>query len=160
MLLKILLPILMFSTPVFAEKTPEQQNRNIKVYNPETLELGLLGYDPVGYFPEGGNAAMKGSDLITYTYGGITYRFVSEDNKEMFISNPLKYEPTYGAWCAWAMVQGQPIRIEPKYFIIAGNRAHFFVAPRARANFATDILGFEEKADDEWFSISKETPRK
>src|SRR5262245_39987156 len=57
--------------------------------------VGLGGYDPVSYFPEGGGKAEKGFVLRNYTYKGITYRFASDANLAKFKQNPVKYLPAY-----------------------------------------------------------------
>lgn len=68
-----------------------------------TSHLALSGYDPVAYFPEGGGKPAKGAQSISLVHGGVLYRFATEANKAAFESNPARYEPAYGGWCAWAM---------------------------------------------------------
>ena len=74
--------------------------KRISQYNLEN-KLAILGYDPVGYFTQG--KAIKGKKEISASYQGVTFKFSSTENKEMFLKNPSKYEPQYGGWCAYAM---------------------------------------------------------
>ena len=63
-------------------------------------ETGVSSYDTVAYFTEG--KARRGSGFHVTEYQGVTYAFVSEDNKELFLANPEKYLPAYGGVvCLW-----------------------------------------------------------
>src|SRR5213594_1234459 len=61
----------------------------------------ISGYDPVAYFQEG--KAEKGKKELAVFVQGVTYYFATLQNKEEFKKNPVKYEPQYGGWCAYAM---------------------------------------------------------
>ena len=106
--------------------------------NPQHVPVAIDGFDPVSFFkanPE------KGSEEITENYEGIVYRFASEENRAEFLTNPKKYEPTYGGYCAWAMRTGGKVPIDTRFYSFdfddEGNklRIHFFVAQRAMENF-------------------------
>ena len=137
-----------------------QTNRNVSQYN-LAAGVGLGSYDPVAVFPEGGSAAKKGLDEFRVIHSGVTYLFANAENAKTFEANPEKYEPTYGGWCAYAMGKrtGSKVRIQPTLFTIHGNRAHYFVARSAKAEFDADIAGFEANADVNWTRISGESPR-
>lgn len=139
--------------------TIEQPDRNESQYNNQ-FSIVLDGYDPVSYFPEGGGTPIKGSEQISYMYGMRIYHFVSEANRTQFMTNPLKYEPTYGSYCAYAMANGGKIRINPLLFTVSGNRLHFFVNHSAKASFDADVTDHENRADANWFGFSGEKPRK
>jgi YHS domain-containing protein len=139
--------------------TQTAQVRNISEYNLEQ-GVGLKGYDPVSYFTEGGAVPAVGQKQITLDYMGVQYFFATAENLNLFVKNPNKYEPTYGGFCAYAMASGAKVDINPMLFTIHGNRAHFFVSKRAKQNFDADIDGFEKRADDFFFQISGELPRK
>ena len=152
-----------FLTPLisvfFSLAVSAQVGRNVSVYNLDS-GLGLKGYDPLAVFPEGGGKATRGSPEFRLVYSGVTYNFSSEANSKLFETNPEKYEPTYGGWCAFAMASGQYVDIQPQLFTIHGRRAHYFVASRAKANFDRQIAEFETNADMHWKRISGEAPRK
>jgi len=138
-----------------------QVGRNVSAYNTDaTIPTGVKGYDPVSFFMEGGSAPQKGSSVITLNYEGVTYSFSSESNRDLFELMPEKYEPTYGQYCAWAMVKGSKIDIDPEHYIIDGNRIHFFVNSRAKRNFNRDVAGNADDADVNWKRFSGESPRK
>ena len=122
--------------------------------------IGLHGYDPVAVFPEGGGKPMAGLAQFSLAYNGVTYMFANCENREMFKTAPQKYEPSYGGWCAYAMASGSKVDIQPTLFTIHGNRAHYFVAARAKANFDSEVDVYETRADANWKQISGEDARK
>jgi hypothetical protein len=56
-----------------ATKTSLHQQHNLMGES-----VGLAGYDPVAYFPEGGGKPARGLISISHQYEGVTYRFNSE----------------------------------------------------------------------------------
>ncbi len=150
--------VLIWSLQLWATPTAEQPDRNEAEYNLEN-GLGLKGFDPVGYFAEHGGKALQGDPSIALTYGGVTYHFSSEENREIFTQNPTKYEPTYGGWCAWAMANEAYFDIDPMLFTQNGNRMHFFISASAKLQFDEDLENRENDADVFWEDETGETPR-
>ena len=86
--------------------------------------VALSGYDPVSYFMD---SPMKGYPALKYSYEGTTYQFENEENRQAFIEQPKKYAPAYGGWCAWAMLDGEKVKIDPlSYKIIDGKNYVFY----------------------------------
>lgn len=144
---------------VFSLTLHAQEGRNVSKYNLE-VGTGLKGYDPVAVFPEGGGSPAQGKTEHSLLHAGVLYYFASAANMKRFSSDPEKYEPTYGGWCAYAMASGAQVDIDPTLVTISGRRAHYFVARRAKASFDRDVAGFEANADREWRRISGEAPRR
>ena len=149
---------LLLSFQVLATPTAEQPDRAVEHYNLEN-KLGLKGYDPVAYFEDQGGEAIKGDAKIATTYGDVMYRFASEENREIFLEDPTKYEPTYGGWCAWAMANEAYADIDPMIYTQHGDRMHFFISRGAKARFDQQLKSREKSADDYWKSESGEEPR-
>ncbi len=81
------------------------------------------GYDTVAYFTE--NKAVEGDEDFQVTWHGAVWHFSSAENKALFESNPLKYAPQYGGWCAYAMAsEGDTYRIEPDIFDIKDGKLY------------------------------------
>lgn len=159
-MIKPILTIILYGLFLYSPISAQAQiSRNIPVYNLEA-GIGLKGYDPVSYFPEGGGNPLPGDSDISLNFEGVIYLFSNTTNRDQFMENPGRYEPTYGGWCAYAMASGSTVDIQPMIFTINGNRLHFFVSHRAKRNFDSDILGFETRADEFWRKISGEDPRK
>ena len=114
------------------EGASERQWTEIRLqkYQLEKKTLGAQGYDPVAYFPEGDpkgkGQPTKGDKKIVHTYNGVTYRFSSKKNRDLFKANPEKYEPAYGGWCAYAAAQETYTEPNPKNFKIQDGRLLLF----------------------------------
>lgn len=86
--------------------------------------LAIEGYDPVSYFS---NKPSKGKPGFNWVHGGTTYRFISAENLNAFRSNPAKYEPVYGGWCAYAMGEtGEKVKVDPETFKIVDGKLYLF----------------------------------
>jgi hypothetical protein len=105
--------------------------------NVSGAKVALEGYDPVAYHL---NKPGKGSEQISLVHENIVYHFVNEENKISFKKDPEKYTPAYGGWCAWAMLNGEKVKVDPlRYKIIDGKNYLYY------NSFFTDTL---EKWDD------------
>src|SRR5690348_9253099 len=72
-----------------------------KTFNVGKNGLAIEGYDPVAYFTVG--KAIEGKKQWATISDGITYYFSSAANRDLFQKDPVKYQPQYGGWCAYAM---------------------------------------------------------
>jgi len=94
-------------------------------YNIAKKQLGIGGYDLVAYFTLG--KAKEGNATNTATYQGITYRFISAENCNLYKKNPNQYEPQYGGWCAYAMGNdGSKVEVDPETFKINNGKLYLF----------------------------------
>lgn len=102
----------------FTSFTSKKENFNLK------KNIILNGYDVVSYFDLN---PIKGINLFTDTLDGIVYKFSSKENLNKFISNPKKYQPQYGGWCAYAMaLNGNKVSVNPKAFEIRDGKLYLF----------------------------------
>ena len=82
------------------------------------------GYDVVSYFE---NSVNKGSSAYATTFDGAKFRFSSQENLETFITNPTKYVPQYGGYCAYAVaVQANKVAVDPETFEIRNGKLFLF----------------------------------
>jgi YHS domain-containing protein len=113
------------------------------------------GYDVIAYFS---NNALKGSSKFEYKYDSADYRFSSLQNLESFKSNPKKYVPQYGGWCAYAMAdKGEKVSINPKTFEIRNGKLYLFYNAYFNNTFESWIeespLKLISKANVNWNKI-------
>jgi hypothetical protein len=93
--------------------------------------IGVSGYDPVSYFPEGGGKAQKGLIRLAFQHKDVTYRFATQENLDRFKSNPGKYLPAFGGWCAWAVGElGKKVDVDPESFEVRDGRLYLFYRDR------------------------------
>lgn len=117
--------------------------------------IAIDGYDPVTYYagkPEEGN------DDITASYNGVTYHFLSQKNKEVFLNNPKKYEPAYGGWCAYAMGEtGEKVKVDPETFKIIDGKIYLFYnfwGTNTLESWNNNEKALKEKADNNWKQLT------
>ena len=119
--MKYLLSVYLLST--FFGTTAQDLEIRLKHFNVND-GLALQGYDPVSYFT---TEPMEGRKEISYLHKGVKYHFANARNRDTFVSNPEKYEPAYGGWCAYAMGEkGEKIRVDPETFKIIQGKVYLF----------------------------------
>jgi YHS domain-containing protein len=127
-----------------------------KEYNLEN-KLAIQGYDPVAYFS---NKVVKGDKIAAATYEGTIYYFSTKENKKLFESNPSKYEPQYGGWCAYAMGNiGKKVTIDPTTFKIVDGKLYLFYNAyfnNTLKSWNKDEKKLKAKADINWSNIIKQ----
>ena len=127
----------------------------------DTLGHGVAigGFDPVAYFPEGGGKPAKGFVKRDFQYNGVTYRFASDANRDLFRATPDKYLPAYNGWCAWAMAElNAKVDVEPTAYEIYKGKLYVFYDHadlNRRAMWLKDPKGMVAKADANWKALSK-----
>ncbi len=95
-----------------------------KEYNTNKKGFIADGYDVVSYFS---NKAVEGDKEFTLEYKGVKYQFVSDENLKKFVSNPKKYTPQYGGWCAYAIgAKNEKVKINPDTFEIRDGKLYLF----------------------------------
>ena len=110
--------------------------------------LALQGYDPVAYFTDG--KPVDGDEAITAMHEGATYRFASAQNRDLFVSNPDKYAPAYGGFCAYAAARGYQAPIDPTAFTVVDGRLYLNYSKRVRGKWEEDIPGNLKKSEKNW----------
>ncbi len=125
-------------------------------YNLPRSGVALEGYCPVAYFAV--NKPVRGTPEFASTYDGVTYYLVSADAKRAFDSDPQKYIPAFGGWCAFGMSVQDKFPVDPTNFKIVNGRLMVFLR-----NDGVDALqlwnkGNESlltaKADAHWKKVS------
>ncbi|MCB9743123.1 MAG: YHS domain protein [Alphaproteobacteria bacterium] len=115
--------------------------------------LALDGYDPVAYFVSG--APTKGSEDITTSWGGGTWRFSSAENRALFVADPAKYAPQYGGYCAWAVSEGYTADIDPAAWKIVDGKLYLNYSLKVQAQWEQDVPGRIKKADANWPKVAQ-----
>jgi YHS domain-containing protein len=86
--------------------------------------MALQGYDPVSYHGQG---PVPGKAELSTTQDGAVYHFSSRENLELFSADPENYLPAFGGWCAWAILDGEKVEVDPEtYKIIDGSTYLFY----------------------------------
>lgn len=123
---------------------------NIEV-NANGNDLAIKGYDTVSYFTKG--APTKGSDKFTAAYNGAIYQFSTADNRDLFQSDPSKYAPQYGGFCAFGVTMNKKFDTDPMAWHIRGDKLYLNLNKNVQKKWVTDIPGYIETAQTNWVDI-------
>jgi hypothetical protein len=116
--------------------------------------LAIKGYDPVAFHKEG--KAVKGSSSYELNWKDAKWRFASAENKDLFESNPERYAPRYGGYCAWAVSQGYTASVDPKNaWNIVDDRLYLNYNAEIKEKWEQDIPRHIQKADANWPGVLK-----
>jgi YHS domain-containing protein len=112
-----------------------------------TAPLAIKGYDPVAYFIQG--KPTKGLAQIDYEWDEHRYLFASAENREMFRTDPTRYAPQFGNFCAMALSKGELVIADPENWLVNDGKLYVFgkPAPAGPALFQQDLAGNIAKAN-------------
>ncbi|WP_034851226.1 YHS domain-containing (seleno)protein [Inquilinus limosus] len=113
-----------------------------------TDSVAIRGYDPVAYFREG--APRQGKPEFAVQHDSATWWFASAENKAQFESDPQKYLPAFGGFCAYGTSQGYLVKVEPEAWSIVDGRLYLNYDLGVREMWLKDTKGYIEKANSNW----------
>jgi YHS domain-containing protein len=151
----ILAFVLAYTSMMFSASSQTAVKANKDLYNIKDDQLAIEGYDPVAYFTD--NTAREGKKEFSLTYDGVVYRFSSQQHLQSFRSDPEKYKPQYGGWCAYAMgATGEKVDVDPETFKVLNGKLYLFYNRffnNTRKSWDKDEANLKQKADANWQKI-------
>ncbi|QHJ11991.1 hypothetical protein FX988_02232 [Paraglaciecola mesophila] len=108
----------------------------------------IYGYDTVAYFTQ--NKAVKGSQNYTTTWRGADWFFSSQAHLDLFQSEPEKYAPQYGGYCAYAMATGDFVGIDEEAFVIEDGKLYLNYSASVQEKWLANKAQYIEQADTEY----------
>jgi len=136
----ITLTLLVFTTIAFAQT--QYFNKN---------GVAINGYDPVAFFAE--NMAVQGTDQYKHEWNGTTWQFKNAANRDTFKSNPEKYAPQFGGYCAYGMSENHKTPTEPQAFTIVDDKLYLNYNMDVLKMWRKDTKGRIAKAETNWTSL-------
>jgi YHS domain-containing protein len=133
--------MVLFAVPALAQK-PE-------IFT--TKEGAIRGYDAVAYFQSG--KPVKGETQWMYEWKTQKWLFSSRENLERFKSNPEKYAPQYGGWCAYGMARGYKAKTEPEAWSIVNGKLYLNYDLGVRDDWNKKQSEYIKTADENWKSV-------
>jgi hypothetical protein len=115
----------------------------------------LKGYDPVAYFLT--HSAQKGSDRYTYDWHGVTWKFISEENRAKFIGAESHYAPQYGGYCAFAISRGLIADVDPNSWAVVDDKLYLNNNPFAHELWNQNRPGNIAAGDQNWPLVPKQS---
>lgn len=115
--------------------------------------IALNGYDPVAFFTDGKPA--HGDPGVKSTYQGATYFFASKAHKARFDSDPEKYVPQFGGFCAYGVAVGALFPVDITTWQVRNGKLYLNLNPSVAAEFNKDPARFISKAEKNWPGLVK-----
>lgn len=123
--------------------------------NANQNDVAISGYDTVSYFTKG--KAVEGSHNFTATYKNAIYQFSSSENRDLFKSDPEKYAPQFGGFCAMGVALEKKLDVDPKAFRIVNNKLYLNLNSDVQKKWLTDVPGNINTAESNWPEIKTKT---
>ena len=118
--------------------------------------IALHGYDPVAYFK--GGQPVIGQAQFAVTQGDATYRFVSDANLDAFASDPQRYLPQFGGFCAFGVSVGLKLDGDPRVWRIVDDKLYVLLSEDIRQEWLKEIAGNNGKAETNWRTLADQAP--
>jgi len=116
--------------------------------NLDKTGVAIQGYDPVAFFTDG--KPVKGKLELAIKQDGALYFFASKEHRELFKSDPAKYEPVFGGYCAYGVSKGKLVEVDVEAFQIVNGRLLLQYSKGVRDDFNKDTKGNLTKAEANW----------
>ena len=136
-------------TPASNSEVSLDNDRSEVFYNQDGI--AIKGTDPVAYFTQ--DKAIAGQPEFSHQWGNSTWYFASAEHRDLFASDPQKYAPEYGGFCAWAVSQNSTAPIDPEAWKIVNDKLYLNYNRSIQEKWAKDIPGNIAKADRNWPEI-------
>ena len=115
--------------------------------------LAIKGFDPVAYFDS--RQPTRGSSQYSLQLNGGTYRFSTAENLQRFKTNPTKFAPQYGGYCAYAMSLNRIADIDPARWAIVDGKLYLNNGFVAQSLWSLNKRANIETADKNWTVFPK-----
>jgi len=99
--------------------------------------VGLHGYDVVSYHTAGNPEI--GSEQLSSAWEGTTWHFSSAENKALFESGPDRYIPSYGGFCAYAVLNNFTADVDPTVWYIHNGKLYLFASDNPKNSWVAEI---------------------
>src|SRR5260221_1321040 len=83
------------------------QEQKVPLVDASSKGIAIKGYDTVAYFEQ--SQAVKGSPKYEYTWNGANWLFATAAHRDAFPTDPTRYAPQYGGYCAFGVSPGHGV---------------------------------------------------
>ena len=118
--------------------------------------VAIKGYDPVAYFKM--SRAVEGSPDLAHEWLGETWYFDNDEHRQDFISDPIRYAPQFGGYCAGEvlfadMTTGVTSNIDPEAWKIVDGKLYLFYDKGYAEHFEKNAKELVPKARQNWDKV-------
>lgn len=127
----------------------DRSNPN-EIYLNKKWEYALDGYDATSYF-QGDGVPVKGDAQFAAQIGNGTFIFASQENLDLFLTDPDAYRPQYGGHCAYALgKRGFFVKGDPEVYYIEDGRLYLNLKGSIQRKFLKTPTEFITAATPLW----------
>jgi YHS domain-containing protein len=148
----ILFLFVLFGSLSIANAAPQINTLSSGLFERPT-GIAIKGYDPVAYFIA--NRPIKGREEFSTQYQGAKWLFSSKENLDLFLSNPEKYTPQYGGYCAYGVATENLVSIEPDKFTLKNGKLYLNYDADVQSKWLKDPDKYIADADKKFPSLLK-----
>jgi YHS domain-containing protein len=117
-------------------------------------QTAIGGFDPVAYFTVG--QPTKGQADYSHEWLGATWQFMSDENRQLFIKNPIQFAPQYGGYCSQGVVDGLATAANPRAWKIVDGKLFLFAEQRLVTHWEEDYKSLTHQANAQWPKVLAE----
>lgn len=141
--------------PIYLEEEPGQDaDAKWRTYKRPKVDLfsrdgngaALQGYDVVSYQEA---KPVMGTQDIASEFGGVVWRFATEEHRSMFEQDPQRYVPQFGGFCAYSVSKGYAATANPRVYSIEGGKLTLFFDGAVKTVWEQDRSSIQ-KATRNW----------
>lgn len=125
-----------------------------EIYTSFLNNRAVSGYDVVSYF-NSDQKPVKGTKDFSTDYKGAQWLFSSQENLDAFKSDPEKYAPQYGGYCAYAVAIGQTAKGDPLQYHIDDGKLYLNINAKIKERWLANKPDYINKANNNWPTVLK-----
>ena len=115
--------------------------------------LAVDGYDVVAYHSD--HQALKGKREFRHDWNGATWQFASAAHLQQFKTDPARYAPQYGGYCAYAVAaKNELVDIDPEAFTIVDGKLYLNYSKKIQAQWEARRSDYIAQGDRHWPGLS------
>lgn len=122
-----------------------------KIATDKATGAAIRGYDTTSYFVK--SAATKGVADHSVEWKGVTWRFATKADADLFQSSPEAFAPQFGGFCTRAASFGKLVPADPEVWRIHDQKLYMFAKPIGGKKFDEGAEAMIKKAASFWASL-------
>jgi len=116
-----------------------------------TNGIAIGGYDVVAFFTN--SKPVPGVDTLAYNWNNAIWHFSTREHLIAFKTNPDKYAPQYGGYCAYGTAEGHKAPTQVNTWTIVNGKLYFNYNKDVQKSWMPNKEKLIEKADANWILI-------
>jgi YHS domain-containing protein len=118
--------------------------------------VAIDGYDTVSYFTPVG--ARRGKAEFQAEWAGALWYFATEENLAAFMSEPQRYAPQFGGWCAYALSTGHfASEVDPREaFTLRDDKLYLNWSRRVKHRWLREVEDNIATAESNWPEVRQQ----